>query len=74
MTEQTRLFLILEENGSRLQELLDCETSIEDAITIAKEALEDAPTTYIYRAIQTQDWGLQPATHLDYVAKWTLTT
>lgn len=66
----TNLFLILEDtDGTHQQELLE-DMSLEDAQLIAKEALEDAPITYIYPAYNDDKYGLQPATHLDYIIKF----
>lgn len=62
-------FLILETDGSQQQEDLGIITETE-AREIAIDALEDAETTYLYPAYNDGKYGLQPALHLDYYAKF----
>jgi hypothetical protein len=65
------MFLALEwENGSQQYEEIES-TDIGEAIEIAKNALEDAPTVYILQGYQDEKYGWQPATHLDYVYRVT---
>jgi hypothetical protein len=64
------LFLILEyEDGSQQQEFIG-NVSLEEAKEIAKDALEDAPITYIYPAYKDDKFGTQPAMHFDCIAKY----